>query len=148
MAKVSVNTIKNWFQTGLKPTQSQFWDWLDSFRHKDDAVTIAEVTGLQAQLDALAGGGGGGGGTSTTISNAETLAIANTEMLQFMLVRSATTQVVKCGTSAGLGDIFNVEVASGSQYLHEEVFAPTSTLTLHFTCTGDFTLLYEKITFS
>jgi hypothetical protein len=35
MSKQSINTLKNWFRTGLKPTQSQFRDWLDSFFHKD-----------------------------------------------------------------------------------------------------------------
>lgn len=50
MAKVSLTAIKNWFKTGLKPTQAQFWDTWDSFRHKDDAVPAAEVEGLNALL--------------------------------------------------------------------------------------------------
>jgi hypothetical protein len=50
MAKVSLTTIKNWFKTGLKPTQAQFWDVFDSFRHKDDAVPAAEVSGLDSLL--------------------------------------------------------------------------------------------------
>lgn len=52
MAKQPINTIKNWFKTGLKPTQQQFWDWLDSYRHKDDKVASADVDGLQDLLDA------------------------------------------------------------------------------------------------
>lgn len=147
MAVQTRSTLKGWFLRGLKPLASQFADWIDSFWHKSDTIAISDVSGLQAALDA-AGGGGGGGGTSTTISNAETIAVASTESLEYMLVRSATTQVVKCGTSAGLGDIFNVEVGAGGQYLHEERFVPLTTLTLHFTCTGDFTLLTSKITFS
>ncbi len=47
----SPNTIKNWFRTGLKPTQAQFWAWVDSFRHKDEAVPVADVSGLQELLD-------------------------------------------------------------------------------------------------
>lgn len=50
MAKVSLATIKNWFKTGLKPTQVQFWDTWDSFRHKDDQVPAAEVAGLDGLL--------------------------------------------------------------------------------------------------
>ncbi|MBU2526150.1 MAG: hypothetical protein KKC03_06085 [Bacteroidetes bacterium] len=50
MAKVSLAAIKNWFKTGLKPTQAQFWDTWDSFRHKDDAVPAAEVEGLNLLL--------------------------------------------------------------------------------------------------
>ncbi|AUS06491.1 hypothetical protein [Pseudotamlana carrageenivorans] len=49
MAKVSLTTIKNWFKTGLKPTQAQFWDTWDSFRHKDDKIPNSDVDGL-AQL--------------------------------------------------------------------------------------------------
>ncbi|MBE9468963.1 MAG: hypothetical protein IMY72_11690 [Bacteroidetes bacterium] len=52
MAKQTINTLKAWFQTADKPTQNQFWDWLDSFRHKDDNVLAADVDGLQELLDA------------------------------------------------------------------------------------------------
>ena len=47
----SINTLKNWFRTGLKPTQAQFWAWLDSYRHKDEAVPVRDVSGLQELLD-------------------------------------------------------------------------------------------------
>lgn len=50
MAKQSVNTLKQWFETADKPTQQQFWDWLDSFKHKDDVVAIADVIGLTTAL--------------------------------------------------------------------------------------------------
>lgn len=53
MAKQAITTIKNWFKTSLKPTQQQFWDWLDSFRHLDTAIEITEVSGLREELDAL-----------------------------------------------------------------------------------------------
>lgn len=46
MAKQTINQLKQWFQTGLFPVQQQFWDWLDSFRHKDDAIALNDVTGL------------------------------------------------------------------------------------------------------
>lgn len=51
MAKVDLNTIKNWFKTGFKPTQAQFWNTWDSFWHKDDAISIDAVTDLQVNLD-------------------------------------------------------------------------------------------------
>lgn len=47
-----LNTLKNWFKTGFKPTQAQFWAWLDSFRHKDEPVPVADIDGLQTLLDA------------------------------------------------------------------------------------------------
>ncbi|OBX20949.1 MULTISPECIES: hypothetical protein [Bizionia] len=47
----SLSTIKNWFKTGLKPTQAQFWATWDSFRHKDEAIPLDSVNGLQDDLD-------------------------------------------------------------------------------------------------
>lgn len=54
MAKTDLNTLKNWFKTGLKPTQTHFWNWLDSFRHKDDTIPVADVEGLEGSLNAKA----------------------------------------------------------------------------------------------
>jgi streptogramin lyase len=50
MAKQTINTIKQWFRTSLKPTQQQFWDWLDSFRHKDDKIPAADIEGIDELL--------------------------------------------------------------------------------------------------
>ena len=55
MAKQDINTLKNWFKTGLKPVQQHFWDWLDSFRHLDDDIPIDDVNGLQNALDSKIG---------------------------------------------------------------------------------------------
>jgi hypothetical protein len=54
MALTALNTIKNWFKTNLIPTQQQFWDTLDSFRHKSDKVAATDVDGLNALLAAKA----------------------------------------------------------------------------------------------
>jgi hypothetical protein len=51
MSKQSLNTLKNWFKTGLKPTQAQFWDWLDSFWHKDEAIPVEKIEGLADLLN-------------------------------------------------------------------------------------------------
>ncbi|MBI9064884.1 MAG: hypothetical protein JEZ14_23055 [Marinilabiliaceae bacterium] len=52
MALTPINTLKEWFRRGLKPTQQQFWDWLDSFWHKDEPIPSASIDGLQGLLDA------------------------------------------------------------------------------------------------
>ncbi|MCK0202778.1 hypothetical protein MWN41_07065 [Ornithobacterium rhinotracheale] len=53
MAKTDLNTIKNWFKNGLKPTQEQFWAWLDSFWHKDDKIPAENVEGLDDILSSI-----------------------------------------------------------------------------------------------
>ncbi|WP_343586157.1 pyocin knob domain-containing protein [Flavobacterium sp.] len=54
MAIQTLNTIKNWFKTTLKPSQQQFWDTWDSFRHKLDKVPVKEVEGIDELLNAKA----------------------------------------------------------------------------------------------
>ncbi len=48
---VSRSTLKNWFKTGLKPTEPQFWNWLDSFWHKGDEIPAQSIKNLQNLLD-------------------------------------------------------------------------------------------------
>lgn len=50
MAITPLNTIKNWFKTGLIPTQAQFWATWDSFRHKSEKVPVADVDGIDELL--------------------------------------------------------------------------------------------------
>lgn len=45
------NELKNWFKSGLKPTQSQFWTVWDSFWHKKDAIPVNSIEGMQEILD-------------------------------------------------------------------------------------------------
>lgn len=46
-----LNTIKNWFKTNLKPTQAQFWAWMDSFWHKGETIPQKNIQDLQTTLD-------------------------------------------------------------------------------------------------
>lgn len=46
-----LNTIKNWFKTGLKPTQTQFWAMFDSFWHKAEEIPTSSINGLDDTLD-------------------------------------------------------------------------------------------------
>ena len=51
MAIQTRSSIKNWFKTTLKPSQQQFWDWLDSFWHKQDEIPIASIKDLETTLN-------------------------------------------------------------------------------------------------
>jgi hypothetical protein len=54
MALQKLITIKNWFKTGLKPTQNQFWDTWDSFWHKGEKIPVAAVEGIDELLQTKA----------------------------------------------------------------------------------------------
>lgn len=47
----NLNTIKNWFKTGLYPTQQQFSDTWGSFWHKDDEIPIANIESLDNRFE-------------------------------------------------------------------------------------------------
>jgi len=44
------NILKNWFRTGDKPLQEQFWNWMDSYWHKDESIPMQKVEGLGSVL--------------------------------------------------------------------------------------------------
>lgn len=48
MAITPIETLKNWFRTNLKPTQDQFWAWLDSYRHKSEKIPLSDVDGIDS----------------------------------------------------------------------------------------------------
>ncbi len=51
MAKVNLSTIKEWFKTGLKPTQKQFRDSWDSFWHKDEKIPVESIENIDAYIE-------------------------------------------------------------------------------------------------
>lgn len=51
MAIQTLNTIKNWFKTSLKPSQQQFWDTWDSFRHKLEKISVKDISDIDELLD-------------------------------------------------------------------------------------------------
>lgn len=47
------NQLKQWFKRGLKPLESQFSEWIDSYWHKqDDQIPVTCIEGIQEALDA------------------------------------------------------------------------------------------------
>lgn len=50
MAIQTLSTIKNWFKTNSKPTQAQFWDTWDSFRHKNEKISVEDLNGIDELL--------------------------------------------------------------------------------------------------
>lgn len=47
---VSLSQIKDWFKTGLKPTQEQFLETWSSFWHKDETIPQSAVNALEETL--------------------------------------------------------------------------------------------------
>lgn len=43
MAIVNRNQLKAWFKTFAKPTESQFHDWIDSYRHLSEKINSSDL---------------------------------------------------------------------------------------------------------
>lgn len=50
MAIVNKDTLKNWFLRGMKPLSSQFSDWMDSYWHKNEKISTANIDKLDDVL--------------------------------------------------------------------------------------------------
>lgn len=46
-----INILNEWFKTGKKPTQEQFWELIDSFWHKDLSIPMGSILNLNNTLD-------------------------------------------------------------------------------------------------
>lgn len=114
----SLTDIKNWFRTGLKPTQSQFWNTWDSFWHKDESIPTAKITDLDSQLANIP--------TSEqlaaiaalspvviTVAGAATYSIAAGKFLEVVVADAASSGSVKVGTSLAGTQIIDDAVAAG-----------------------------------
>lgn len=116
--KQAINTIKSWFQTGDKPTQGQFHDWLDSFWHKDDIIPIASVDGLSSQLSGLATQAALDALKAivlTTSSVTASVSLPAGTILNKIRVKSTGAQTISVGTTPGGNNILAGEVLSPGQ---------------------------------
>jgi hypothetical protein len=115
MAKQSIIQLKNWFVTQAKPIQNQFWDWLDSFRHKDDKIAVDD---LEASLKDLILNTPDSNTVNTAITNeATTRAAADTALAADIATKVSKWQhweglfVAKDATTGKM--IFKADPANG-----------------------------------
>jgi hypothetical protein len=54
MATTNKSILKVWFETGKKPTQEQFWAWIDSYRHNNEQIPLTAIDEIEQILNAKA----------------------------------------------------------------------------------------------
>lgn len=113
MAKQSIAQLKQWFQTGDYPTQQQFYDWMESYRHLDDEVPMASVTGLVQILQTLTNNQGGGAGTPPVIvSGTNTWAVPAGTLIEKLVVIDTAALTLSAGTTAGSSNLLEAAQCS------------------------------------
>ena len=53
----AIQTLKQWFSNFKKPTQEQFWAWIDSFWHKSEKIPMESIEGLESAIQSTATAG-------------------------------------------------------------------------------------------
>ena len=137
--KRTLATIFSYFETGDTPTQTQFEDSWFSMRHKDDPIATSEVTGLDAQLAAISAP------TEETKSNGESIALADGEILDKLVITSASAQNIKIESGSGLEDVVPLtSFSAGEKMFFRADFLAVGAATLTVTCTSPITVKYFK----
>lgn len=101
-----ISTLKNWFRTGAKPLQQQFWDWMDSFWHKSEIIPSSAISGLdilQTRVETLENASGKvvltGSGSSIVYQ------IQPGFLVEKAVVKSTAAMTFMVSTTPGAGDV-------------------------------------------
>lgn len=101
MPVVDKNQLKIWFKNLAKPVQEQFWNWMDSFYHKSEAIPKSGVENLVEDLAKkadLVGGVVPASQLPFSVNTSEVIAIGNitaTEDTVTLAVHSSGANVVR-----------------------------------------------------
>lgn len=135
MAQQTRSNLKNLFQTGDKPTQQNFADWLDSFYHKEDTIPQSAIAGLVAalpsatQLQQLADLQP----KEVVVSGSETYSVPAGKLLEHVVFIVASNGNVKAGFSVNAGEIFDDDVTTSQPSVATYVQYFQTQTTIHFT---------------
>lgn len=136
MSKQSISILKSWFQTGDKPTESQFADLIDSFVHKDDTIEISSVNGLDDALSGFASQESVDALTPIVISGNTTgksVPIPAGVYLETIRIKSTSGMTFSVGLSSGTKEIVADEPATANtaKFVDLRYDIPTAT-TIYF----------------
>jgi hypothetical protein len=96
------DTIKQWFETNDYPTQEQFWNWLESYVHKNDLIPVARIDGLSDLINNVPIEG-----TATSSTPLELIVPAGTFINGIVFIPDGgSDSTVKAGLTSGGTDLW------------------------------------------
>lgn len=141
MAKQSIEQLKQWFETGDIPTQSQFWDWLDSFIHKDEQLTVGNVQNLSTILSQKADS------SALQLVTPVLLPVNTTQwvapigtLIEGIIFLTTGTKNIKVGTSPGGEEIVFLQEINSKAIFRPDFICDTET-TIYFSGVGSNTII-------
>lgn len=130
------DTVKPWFETGDKPTQSQFWSLFDKLWFKDEPLTVDDIANLsdlvitkanQTDLDGYIQG------ELVLIDADGYYDLPSPYLLEKMIVVPPEDMDISLGKTEGGSEISAAEtISSAGELLDINQFALTGTLRIYF----------------
>lgn len=129
MARQTITQLKQWFENGDYPTQQQFWDWMDSYMHKDDIIEMGMVNGLISLLQdmnlAIANAGSVAQGP-VVLTGMSSYQVPARYLVDKIIVEEASAIEVTIGTVDGGADLArepmqNILILSNFDYYRTQI---------------------------
>lgn len=124
----TLNTLKNWFVTGAKPLQEQFWDWLDSYRHMNDKIKFTDLdNALQNDINSISG-------FPITLNPGTASWVVPVDMvIEFLRVYDPAPITWRMGTTVGGGEVWEDQDVQAGNRLFAQLIDATAGTTFYFT---------------
>ena len=152
MPKQNISTLKNWFKRGFKPLQQQFYDWMDSYWHKDDTLPISSISNLQATLNALPSQDAINGLLAIMLPDIKNVStdlvyiLPANKRLQSVIVIPSVDEIVRVGTTPGAEDIMiTTSLTAGKAFVVDCAVYSVNDTSIYITgITGDTQIFIYK----
>ncbi|HNP24607.1 MAG TPA: hypothetical protein PKM63_21960 [Panacibacter sp.] len=122
--------------TRKKPTQSQFWTWIDSFFNLDeDNLPISKVTNLATTLNSLQLqiNSFTGPGKIELDAGALSMLVTADMLIEVIVIKDGSNPIVSIGTTDGGTDIADSLQLSGGVFILDMKLLKTAGDTIYFT---------------
>lgn len=129
--------VKQWYITGAKPTQAQFWTLFDDLRFIDEGISVADIDGLtelltgkcsQDALDAFTGG------ELLTLNADGSYNLPAGYLLEKMVIVPSVDMDIAIGKTAGGEEISMAQTITGGagETFVINAFANPGAMTIYF----------------
>lgn len=148
-----VDSVKQWFKTRLKPTQTQFWQTWDWLRWKDEALAITDIAGLEAALLGKADTGSTGAykPIGVALAGDGSFVFPAGLMLDKIIISPQSDSSLLIGLTNGTGGVFTPgdPIPGGSDYVVTVDLVARAPTTIYFSnVTGPHVILIYTRTLS
>lgn len=139
MPVTSINILKSWFENGDRPTGDQFASLIDSFRHMNTKIGLADLdTGLQNTINNI---------PAQPASNVIVLPAGATQwaatpcLVEILTIDDNSNPVISIGSTPGGSQYAEALQLEAGEFVLQKTIRIKSNLTVYFTGTTENTII-------